>query len=60
MDETGVSGERHLSQRPVTCWPGFGEGIYIYIYIYTHMYMCTDQNSYLTLSHFSRILDPAE
>ena len=34
IDETGVSGgakRRLLSQRPITCWPGFGDAIYIYI-----------------------------
>ena len=34
MDETVVSAgakRRRLSQRQVTCWPGFGESIYIYI-----------------------------
>jgi len=33
IDEIGVSGgakRRHLSQRAVTCWPGFGDTIYIY------------------------------
>ncbi len=33
MDETVFSGgakRRHLSQRAVTCWPGFGDTIYIY------------------------------
>ena len=36
IDETGLSGRakrRGLSQRRVTCLPGFGETIYIYIYI---------------------------
>ena len=37
IDEMGVSGgakRRHLSQRAVTCWLGFGDIIYIYVYIY--------------------------
>ena len=35
IDKTVVSGgakRRHLSQRTVTCWPGFGDTIYIYIF----------------------------
>ena len=33
VDETGLSGgakRRGLSQRPVTCWPGFGDATYKY------------------------------
>ena len=35
IDETVVSGRakrRHLSQRPITCWPGFGDTIHIYVF----------------------------
>ena len=37
LAQTGVgagAGRRGLSQRAVTCWPGFGETLYIYTYKY--------------------------
>ena len=44
VEETGLSEgakRRHLSQRLVTCWPGFEEVINIYIYIYMFPSPCT-------------------